>query len=41
MIKENKTMERGHDYYMKSCIDLALVAKARGDSPVGAVVVQE
>ncbi len=41
MAKENKTTERGHEFYMKSCIDLALVAKARGDAPVGAVVVQD
>jgi deoxycytidylate deaminase len=41
MMKENKTTERGHDFYMKFCIDLALIAKARGDSPVGAVVVQD
>ncbi len=40
MMRENKTTERGHEFYMKSCIDLALVAKARGDAPVGAVVVQ-
>ena len=40
MIKENKTIDRGHEYYMKSCIDLALAAKARGESPVGAIVVQ-
>ncbi len=39
-MKENKTTERGHEFYMKSCIDLALIAKARGDSPVGSVVVQ-
>ncbi len=40
-MKENKTAERGHEYYMKSAIDLALIAKARGDSPVGSVVVQD
>jgi tRNA(adenine34) deaminase len=40
-MKENKIAERGHEYYMKSAIDLALIAKARGDSPVGAVVVQD
>ena len=39
--KDNKTTERSHEFYMKSCIDLALVAKARGDSPVGSVVVQD
>jgi len=41
MMKENKPPERGHYFYMKSCIDLALTAKARGDSPVGSVVVQD
>lgn len=40
-MKENKLPERGHEYYMKSCIDLAMKAKSRGDSPVGAVVVQD
>ncbi len=40
-MKENKTAERGHEYYMKSAIDLALIAKARDDSPVGSVVVQD
>ena len=32
--------EKGHEFYMKSCIDLALQAKERGDAPVGSVVVQ-
>jgi tRNA(adenine34) deaminase len=41
MIKENKTTERSHEFYMKACIDLALVAKSRGDSPVGCVIVQD
>jgi tRNA(adenine34) deaminase len=41
MTKENKTADRGHEFYMKFCIDLALTAKARGDSPVGSVVVQD
>jgi tRNA(adenine34) deaminase len=40
MMKENKTTDRGHEFYMKSCIDLALAAKANGESPVGSVVVQ-
>jgi tRNA(adenine34) deaminase len=40
-MKENKATERGHEYYMKSAIDLALIAKSRGDSPVGSVVVQD
>jgi tRNA(adenine34) deaminase len=41
MTKENKSTDRGHEFYMKSCIDLALIAKTRGDSPVGAIVVQD
>ena len=40
MIKENTDLVRGHEYYMKFCIDLALTAKGRGDSPVGSVIVQ-
>lgn len=30
-----------HESYMKICIDLAKIAKQRGDSPVGSVVVKE
>ena len=41
MMKENKSTDRGHEFYMRACIDLALIAKARGDSPVGSVVVQD
>jgi tRNA(adenine34) deaminase len=33
--------DKGHEFYMRACIDLALQAKSRGDSPVGAVVVQD
>lgn len=40
-MKDNKTEDRGHEYYMKICIDLALEAKARGDSPVGSVLVKD
>jgi len=40
-MKENKKDERSHKYYMKICIELALVAKARGDSAVKAVLVQD
>jgi tRNA(adenine34) deaminase len=40
MMKDSRASERGHEFYMKFCIDLALIAKARGDSPVGAVMVQ-
>jgi len=40
MMKENKTTDRGHEYYMKFSIDLARAAKARGDAPVGSVIVQ-
>ena len=40
-MKENKKDERSHEYYMKICIELALVAKARGDSAVKAVLVQD
>ena len=40
-MKENKYTDRGHEFYMKACIELALAAKARGDAPVGSVVVQD
>ena len=40
-MKENKIAERGHEFYMKFAIDLALTAKTRGDAPVGSVVVQD
>lgn len=33
--------EKAHEFYMKSCIDLALQAKERGDAPVGSVIVQD
>lgn len=33
--------KRFHEFYMKKCIDLALVAKERGDSPVGSLIVQK
>lgn len=29
-----------HEFYMRQCIDLALIAKRRGESPVGAIVVR-
>lgn len=32
--------DKGHEFYMKACIDLALEAKAKGESPVGSVIVQ-
>ena len=41
MMKENKIAERGHEFYMKFAIDLARKTKARGDAPVGSVVVQD
>jgi tRNA(adenine34) deaminase len=41
MMKENKIAERGHEFYMKFAIDLAMTAKARGDAAVGSVVVQD
>ena len=41
MMKENKIADRGHEFYMKFAIDLALVAKSRGDAAVGSVVVQD
>ena len=28
-----------HEYFMQKCIELALIAKRRGDSPVGSVLV--
>jgi tRNA(adenine34) deaminase len=40
MMKESKLAERTHEFYMKFSIDLAKIAKARGDAPVGSVVVQ-
>ena len=30
-----------HDYYIIKCIELAIVAKDRGDSPVGSVIVKD
>jgi tRNA(adenine34) deaminase len=41
MMKEIKTTDRGHEYYMKFSIELARTAKARGDAPVGSVIVQD
>lgn len=35
-----KTELNNHEFYMRRCIALALQSKQRGDSPVGAVVVQ-
>ncbi len=29
-----------HQYYMRKCIELAIVAKNRGDNPVGSIVVK-
>ena len=29
-----------HEFYMRICIDLAKIAKQRGDSPVGSIIVQ-
>ena len=37
----NKIAERGHEFYMKFAIDLARTARARGDAPVGSVVIQD
>ncbi|MDN3656116.1 nucleoside deaminase [Ferruginibacter paludis] len=34
--KENS----GHEFYMAKCIELAKVAKIRGDSPVGSLIVR-
>jgi tRNA(adenine34) deaminase len=41
MTKEGKSSDRGHEYFMRICIEQALVAKARGDSAVGSILVQE
>src|SRR6478736_5463729 len=30
-----------HEFYMKRCMELGLMAKQRGDSPVGAVLVMD
>jgi len=30
-----------HEYFMRQCIKLALIAKQRGDSPVGSVIVKD
>ncbi|MEO6684089.1 MAG: nucleoside deaminase, partial [Ginsengibacter sp.] len=29
-----------YEHYMNECLDLALIARNRGDSPVGSVIVQ-
>lgn len=38
MIVQDKTT---HEFYMKRCIELALMAKQRGDSPVGSLIVKD
>jgi tRNA(adenine34) deaminase len=35
----NSTESYGHEYFMRKCIALAQVAKRRGDSPVGSILV--
>ncbi|MCA4806575.1 hypothetical protein HX045_13455 [Myroides odoratimimus] len=30
-----------HEYYIRKCIELALKAKQKGESPVGAILVRE
>jgi tRNA(adenine34) deaminase len=35
------TIITNHEYFMQSCIALALIARQRGDSPVGSVIVYE
>jgi tRNA(adenine34) deaminase len=37
----NLTDLEQHQYYMSICIDLAKIAKQRGDSPVGSIIVQK
>jgi len=37
MIKKENS---GHEFYMAKCIELAKIAKVRGDSPVGSLIVQ-
>ena len=34
-------MLQQHEFFMRKCIKLALVAKERGDSPVGCVIVKD
>jgi tRNA(adenine34) deaminase len=40
-MKDIKSDEKGHEHFMKICIDLALEAKTKGDSPVGSVLVKD
>jgi|GEM_PF-456836 len=39
-IKMDNIDLRQHESYMKKCIDLAKIAKQRGDSPVGSIIVK-
>ena len=36
-----QTVAAGHESFMRACIALALVARQRGDSPAGSVIVQD
>ncbi|QOW09593.1 nucleoside deaminase [Kaistella flava (ex Peng et al. 2021)] len=36
----NNTDLQQHESYMRICLDLAKIAKQRGDSPVGSIIVQ-
>ena len=35
-----KTTVKNHEHYMQKCIDLAIIAKQQGESPVGSVIVK-
>ena len=36
----NSIESYGHEYFMQKCIELAKIAKRRGDSPVGSILVK-
>ncbi|MBK5213661.1 MAG: nucleoside deaminase [Flavobacteriaceae bacterium] len=36
----NHKVLKQHEHYMSVCIDLAKIAKQRGDSPVGSIIIQ-
>ena len=41
MPQTNTAVTHNHEYFMRACIQLALIAKANGESPVGSVVVYD
>lgn len=36
-----KDQNNDHEYFMRKCIELALIAKQHGESPVGSVIVKD